>query len=73
MQSNFWKVEDKLSHDGSNTCYIVMQYIDGRLVSDIWDGSDLDSRRSILCQLFENIHELHTLNMECPGPVGGRT
>lgn len=66
-----WEGEDELSFDGSTTCYIVMQYIDGRLVSDIWDGSDLESRRSILCQLSESIHEIHTLKMECPGPVGG--
>lgn len=44
-----WEVEDKSSCDESNTYYIVMQYIDGRLVSDIWDGLDLESRRSILC------------------------
>jgi len=66
-----WEDEDKSSCDESNTSYIVMQYIDGQLVSDIWGELDLKSRRSILLQLYEYIHELHTLKMDSPGPVGG--
>jgi serine/threonine protein kinase len=66
-----WEAEDKTLYDESNTCYIVMEYIEGRLVSDIWDDLDDKGRRSIIRQLYEYTRELQALKMDRPGPVGG--
>ncbi|PBP15676.1 hypothetical protein BUE80_DR013571 [Diplocarpon rosae] len=68
---DFWEEDDKSPYDESNTCYIIMQYIGGRLVSDIWENLETEARSGILRQLSEHIDELHTLKMDCPGPIGG--
>jgi aminoglycoside phosphotransferase (APT) family kinase protein len=68
-----WEADDKTNPDESNTCYIVMEYIEGRLVSDIWDGLDSKGRHNIARQLYEYIRQLQTLKMDRPGPLGGGT
>jgi hypothetical protein len=52
-------------------CYIVIEYIKGRLVSDVWLNLDIEARRSVLCQLYEYIRQLQALKLDRPGPVGG--
>ena len=66
-----WEADDKTQYDQYNTCYIVMEYIEGRLVSDIWLDLDFESRRSLQRQLFEYMCQLRAIKMDCPGPIGG--
>lgn len=66
-----WEADDKRPYDENNTSYIVMEYIEGRLVSDIWNDLDSEGRCDILRQLCEYIRELQALKMDRPGPVGG--
>ena len=66
-----WEVEDKPADDQSNTCYILMEYIEGRRVSDIWEDLDMNTRHNILHQLSGYIRALHSIKLNDPGPVGG--
>lgn len=66
-----WEADDKRSYDERNTCYIVMEYIEGRLVSDIWDDLDINARSKLLNQVCEYIRALKAIKLNCPGPVGG--
>ena len=66
-----WEAEDKTSQDERNTCYIVMEYIEGRLVSDIWDDMDINARGKLLRQLSEYLRALQAIKLNCPGPIGG--
>ena len=66
-----WEAEDKTAYDERNTCYIVMEYIEGRLVSDIWDDLDINARSKLLNQSYEYIRGLQAIKLNCPGPIGG--
>lgn len=66
-----WEAEDKTFYDERNTCYIVMEYIEGRLVSDLWDDLDTKARNKLLNRLYEYLRALNTIKLNCPGPVGG--
>ncbi len=48
-----------------------MEYIEGRLVSDIWDDLDINAHHDLLCQLYKYIRELQGIKLSCPGPIGG--
>lgn len=66
-----WEAEDSTPYDERNTSYIVMEYIKGQLLADIWDDLDSQGRGRILDQLYGYIRELQALKMDRPGPVGG--
>lgn len=65
-----WEADNRTSTRG-NTCYIVMEYIEGKLLSHIWPDLDLESRRSIQGKLAEYIHQLRSIEINVPGPIGG--
>lgn len=57
--------------DEEDICYIVMTYIEGLLLDEVWPGlSDRDSR-DIQQQLYGFIQELRGLKADYPGPIGG--
>ncbi|KAI9659660.1 MAG: hypothetical protein M1829_006568 [Trizodia sp. TS-e1964] len=66
-----WEVEVESEFDESNTCYIVMKYIEGQVVADIWETLDTDARRNLLHELSTYIHALGALKFDTPGPIGG--
>ena len=66
-----WEVEDRRADDEGNTTYILMQYIEGRLVSDMWDDLNVNKRRDLLCQLSGYIQALHSIKLNHLGPIGG--
>ncbi|KFX92847.1 hypothetical protein V490_05156 [Pseudogymnoascus sp. VKM F-3557] len=66
-----WEVEDATEEDESNTCYILMEYINGKMLIDVWDGLDEIARSRIQSQIYEYIRQLQNLEVETPGPIGG--
>lgn len=65
-----WEANDK-TPTRNNTCYIVMEYIEGKPLSDIWADLNLESRRSMLDKVAEYIRQLRSVKLDVPGPIGG--
>ncbi|KZF24945.1 phosphotransferase enzyme family protein [Xylona heveae TC161] len=57
--------------DEQTICYIVMDYIEGELLSEIWSELTEETRYDINCQLSDFVHQLQSLKMDSPGPIGG--
>lgn len=70
---DFWEeVHEASSHgERQSVSYIVMQHIEGDLLSEIWTRLNENVRRSIDKQILDAISKLHSLTSENPGPVGG--
>ncbi|KAH6714189.1 phosphotransferase enzyme family protein [Leptodontidium sp. MPI-SDFR-AT-0119] len=66
-----WEAEDATEDDEFNTCYILMEYINGKVLIDIWDELDEIARRGIQSQIHEYICQLQNLDLKTPGPIGG--
>jgi serine/threonine protein kinase len=62
---------DKEYEEERPICYIVMKYVEGRCLHDIWPDLNEDSRRDIHQQLHDFIRQLQQLEMDSPGPIGG--
>lgn len=65
-----WEAEDSTTEDEPNTCYILMECINGKVLFDIWDELDEVVRRGIPSQTCEYICQLQNLELETPGPIG---
>ena len=65
-----WEVDDATEEDESNTCYIFMEFVPGKLVVDIWDDLDEKARQNIHSQLYGYICQLQALDFSTPGPIG---
>lgn len=50
--------------------FIVMSYIDGRLLDEVWSELSDSSRDDVQQQLYQFIRELRQSESECPGPIG---
>ena len=57
--------------DDEGRGYILMEYIEGSLVLDIWPTLDVHVQRNIHSQLYSYIQQLRSIRMNSPGPVGG--
>ncbi|CZR68444.1 uncharacterized protein PAC_18343 [Phialocephala subalpina] len=66
-----WEVDDMTEGDEFNTCYILMEYINGKVLIDIWDELDEKAQRGIQSQIYEYICQLQNLHLKTPGPFGG--
>ena len=66
-----WEVDDATEEDESNTCYIVMEFIPGKLVIDIWDKLEEKARQNIHAQLYGYICQLQVLEIKISGPIEG--
>lgn len=51
--------------------YIVMTYLPGRTLKECWTLLNNDEQHSVARQLSESLHELHSIKVERPGPIGG--
>lgn len=51
--------------------YIVMTYVPGRTLHECWTSLSSEVQHSVGRQLSAALHELHSLKLEHPGPVGG--
>lgn len=56
---------------GESICYIVMSYMDGKLVDELWSELSDTTRCGIQKQLHDFIQQLRHLKADCPGPIGG--
>ncbi|KAB8069845.1 kinase-like domain-containing protein [Aspergillus leporis] len=56
---------------GETICYIVMSYIDGILVDEVWSELSNTIRCGIQKQLHDFIRQLRHLKADRPGPIGG--
>ncbi|KAJ5102464.1 hypothetical protein N7532_002993 [Penicillium argentinense] len=63
--------EDKGVDDETGICFIVMSYIDGWLLDEVWSELHSTHREDIQKQLHYFIRELRKTESEYPGPVGG--
>ncbi|KAG9230736.1 hypothetical protein BJ875DRAFT_519086 [Amylocarpus encephaloides] len=61
----------KMPREESSTTYIVMEYVQGDLVSDVWPGLSSERRLSIHQQIYEMIRELQHTKLAVPGPISG--
>ncbi|QKX59502.1 uncharacterized protein TRUGW13939_06636 [Talaromyces rugulosus] len=67
-----WMEHGDKDLDGeTEICFIVMSYIDGRLLDEIWPELDDVHRDDIQQQLHYFICELRQTESEYPGPIGG--
>lgn len=66
-----WEVEDATEDDESNTCYILIEYINGKVLIDIWDELAEVAQRGIRSQVHKYLCQLQSLDIKTPGPIGG--
>ncbi|KFZ01594.1 hypothetical protein V500_00690 [Pseudogymnoascus sp. VKM F-4518 (FW-2643)] len=66
-----WETKAASLQEESTTTYIVMEYVQGDLVSDVWPGLSSERRLSIHQQVYEMIRELQRTRLAVPGPIGG--
>ncbi len=66
-----WETGISETDDGEGIGYILMEYIEGRLVSDIWSTLDIHVQHEIHSQIENYIQKLRSIRMDSPGPVGG--
>lgn len=51
--------------------YLLMEFINGNPLCDIWPTLTNEVRNSIFAQIADYLRAIHTIEMERPGPVGG--
>ncbi|KAI9743058.1 MAG: hypothetical protein M1818_003353 [Claussenomyces sp. TS43310] len=66
-----WEAEDTTEGDEFNMCYILMEYINGKVLIDVWDELDETAQHGIQSQVYEYILQLQHLDVETPSPIGG--
>ncbi|KAH7321947.1 kinase-like domain-containing protein [Rhexocercosporidium sp. MPI-PUGE-AT-0058] len=66
-----WEVEDPTYEDEPNTCYILMNYVPGQVLQDVWDELDTEAQKKIQAQIYQYMRELWNLHFPVPGPIGG--
>jgi serine/threonine protein kinase len=54
-----------------NWGYIVMDYVDGDMLEDIWKGLSSEERTDVIKQVASIISQLQDVRFERPGPLGG--
>ena len=68
---NAWEEVNQEDGEVVRTGYLLMEYIEGRTVSEIWPCLGIQARRDIYGQIEEFLHQLHEIQMVSPGPIGG--
>lgn len=63
--------ETKHVDDDTDICFIVMGYIDGWLLDEVWQDLPNTCREDVQKQLYRFICELRQTESDYPGPVGG--
>lgn len=66
-----WEEVNQEDGEVVRTGYLLMEYIEGRTVSEIWPRLGIQARRDIYGQIEEFLHQLHEIQMVSPGPIGG--
>lgn len=66
-----WEMNAASLQEESTTTYIVMEYVQGDLISDVWPGLSSERRLSIHQQIYEMIRQLQRTRLAAPGPIGG--
>jgi hypothetical protein len=51
--------------------YLLMEYIEGTVVENIWSTLDAPTKLSIHHQVYDGIQQLQAIQLTQPGPVGG--
>lgn len=59
------------SSDFCQCGYIVMDYVEGNTLFDIWDTIDQEKRTDIFSQIADIVSQLQTVHFDQPGPLGG--
>jgi serine/threonine protein kinase len=54
-----------------NWGYIVMDYVEGAMLEDIWESLDSEKRTDIVKQVANIVSQLQDLRFDRPGPLGG--
>jgi aminoglycoside phosphotransferase (APT) family kinase protein len=68
---NAWRARGKKKYEGqTNECFIVMEFVEGKLLKDIWSDMNATSRRYVYQQLAGYIRELRTIQCKTLGPIG---
>ncbi|KAH9221789.1 kinase-like domain-containing protein [Leptodontidium sp. 2 PMI_412] len=66
-----WEVENARYEDEPNTCYILMDYVQGQVLEDVWGELSSKAQVHIQTQIYEYMCQLRNLHFEIPGPIGG--
>jgi len=67
-----WEAVDNSSKYGPvTTTYIVMEFIQGSVLTEIWQNLDNNNRHDIYRQVCDMLAALHQQSMDRPGPFGG--
>ncbi|TVY58111.1 hypothetical protein LCER1_G001629 [Lachnellula cervina] len=61
------KVYCAFAHRGMN--FILMEFVRGRRLIDVWDNTPLIKREKLLAQLKEQFEELRNIPHPCPGAI----
>jgi aminoglycoside phosphotransferase (APT) family kinase protein len=51
--------------------FIVMDYLEGDVLFDIWNHLDDEKRKDIIQQVADHVSQLQAVHFEKPGPLGG--
>ena len=63
-----WEEEDEV--DDRSKGYILMSYVEGRVLSELWPDMDEEAQRKVRLQIVEVIQQLHSTAVDSPGPIG---
>lgn len=70
-----WVVEQDVEfypdYDVTKCTYILMDWIHGECLGEIWQSLDETRRNSIVYHVYDMIGALHSKILDTPGPIGG--
>ncbi|KAI4131389.1 MAG: hypothetical protein LQ347_003011 [Umbilicaria vellea] len=66
-----WESETREVDDERGIGYLLMEYVEGALVSNLWPTLKAEDRDSIHHQLYDALQQLHAIKVTLPGPLGG--
>lgn len=66
-----WEETSNPDNEDTRIGYIVMDFIEGDLLHEVWDTSDAAGQQTLLQQLHGYMQQLHSLEFDTPGPLGG--
>lgn len=66
-----WEQASDDPSEERNVGYIMMSYVEGVTLSEIWSVIDSEDQTDILKQVQGYISQLHLISLETPRPIGG--
>ncbi|KAI9729370.1 MAG: hypothetical protein M1834_006894 [Cirrosporium novae-zelandiae] len=66
-----WELEIPEPGENRRMGYILMEYINGETLSNIWSTLDASKRTIVYAQIYQFLQQLHSIKMTFPGSLDG--